>query len=85
MEWLQPLAEGLCRVKLRDEAITAKVRDVARRLFNTTWQTVSLLEVTPYIDGDACGRTIDAEGAVVGNEALCCRPIHRAIDARIEG
>jgi hypothetical protein len=51
MEWLRSLAEGLCRVKLNDEGATAKVREVARRLFNTTWQTVSRLEVTPYIDG----------------------------------
>lgn len=58
MEWLQPLADGLCRVKLRDEAVTAKVREVARRLLNTTWQTVSLLEVTPYIDGTPAGEPL---------------------------
>lgn len=58
MEWLQPLADGLCRVKLRDEAITAKVREVARRLLKTTWQTVSRLEVTPYIDGTPAGEPL---------------------------
>jgi hypothetical protein len=58
IEWLQPLAEGLRRVKLSDEAITAKVRDVARRLFNTSWQTVSLLEATPYIDGAPAGEPL---------------------------
>jgi len=58
MEWLQPLADGLCRVKLRDEAATAKVREVARRLLNTTWQTVSRLEVTPYIDGTPAGEPL---------------------------
>lgn len=58
MEWLQPLADGLCRVKLRDEAVTAKVREVARRLLNTTWQTVSRLEVTPYIDGTPVGEPL---------------------------
>lgn len=58
MEWVQPLADGLCRVKLRDEAATAKVRDVARRLLNTTWQTVSRLEVTPYIDGTPAGEPL---------------------------
>jgi hypothetical protein len=58
MEWLQPLADGLCRVKLRDEAVMAKVREVARRLLNTTWQTVSRLEVTPYIDGTPVGEPL---------------------------
>lgn len=58
MEWLRPLADGLCRVKLSDGAATAKVREVARRLLNTTWQTVSRLEVTPYIDGTPAGEPL---------------------------
>jgi hypothetical protein len=58
VEWLQPLAEGLSRVKLPDEATTAKVREVARRLLNTSWQTVGLLEVTPYIDGTPAGEPL---------------------------
>lgn len=58
VEWVQPLAEGLSRVKLQDEAATAKVREVARRLLNTTWQTVSLLEVTPHIDGTPAGEPL---------------------------
>jgi hypothetical protein len=58
LEWLQPLAEGLCQVKLRDEAVTAKVREVARRLLNTMWQAVSQLEVTPYIDGTPAGEPL---------------------------
>jgi hypothetical protein len=58
MEWLRPLAEGLCRVKLSDEAAMAKVRGVARRLLNTTWQTVSRLEVTPCIDGTPAGEPL---------------------------
>ena len=58
MEWLQPLADGLSRVKLRDEAATVKVREVARRLLNTAWETVSRLEVTPYIDGTPAGEPL---------------------------
>jgi hypothetical protein len=58
MEWLQPLADGLCRVKLRDEMVTVNVREVARRLLNTTWQTVIRLEVTPYIDGTPVGEPL---------------------------
>lgn len=58
MGWLQPLADGLCRVKLRDEAVTAKVREVARRLLDTTWETVKHLEVTPYIDGTPAGEPL---------------------------
>jgi len=58
MGWLQPLAEGLCRVKLRDEAVTAKVREAARRLLDTTWETVGRLEVTPYIDGTPVGEPL---------------------------
>lgn len=56
--WLQPLADGLCRVNLHDEAVTAKVREVARRLLDTTWDTVSRLEVTPYIDGTPTGEPL---------------------------
>ena len=58
IEWQQPLADGLCRVKLGDEAAMAKVREVARRLLNTTWQNFSLLEVTPYIDGTPAGEPL---------------------------
>jgi hypothetical protein len=58
IEWLQPLADGLSRVKLADEAITAKVRQVGRRLLNTTWQTFSSLEATPYIDGTPAGEPL---------------------------
>jgi len=57
-EWIQPLAEGLSRVKLSDESVTAKVRAVAQHLLNTTWQTVSFLEVTPYIDGVPAGEPL---------------------------
>jgi hypothetical protein len=55
---MQPLADGLSLVKLADEAVTEKVRAVARRLLNTTWQTVRLLEVTPYIDGTPAGEPV---------------------------
>jgi len=58
VEWLHPLADGLCRVKLGDETATAKMREVARRLLNTTWQTVGLLEVTPYINGTPAGEPL---------------------------
>jgi hypothetical protein len=58
VEWLQPLAEGLSRVKLPDEVNMAKMREVARRLLNTSWQTVGLLEVTPYIDGTPAGEPL---------------------------
>jgi hypothetical protein len=58
VEWMQPLADGLCRVKLGDEAAMAKVREVARRMLNTKWQTVSRLEVTPYIDGTPAGEPL---------------------------
>jgi hypothetical protein len=56
--WLQPLADGLSRVKLSDAAVTAKVREVARRLLNTNAQAVSLLEVTPCIDGTPAGEPL---------------------------
>ena len=56
--WLEPLADGLCRVKLGDEVATARVRAFARRLLNTTWHTVSRLEVTPYIDGIPAGEPL---------------------------
>jgi hypothetical protein len=58
MDWLQPLAHGLCRVKLRDEAATAKVREIARRMLNTRWHTVRCLEVTPYIEGAPAGEPL---------------------------
>jgi hypothetical protein len=58
MEWLQPLAHGLCQVKLRDEAATAKVRETARRMLNTRWHTVRRLEVTPYIEGAPAGEPL---------------------------
>jgi hypothetical protein len=58
VEWLEPLAEGLSQVKLADESATTKVRSVARRLLNTTSQSVSLLEATPYIDGTPAGEPL---------------------------
>lgn len=58
MAWLQPLAEGLGRVKLRDEKVTASVREVARLLLDTNLQTVSRLEVTPHIDAVPAGEPL---------------------------
>lgn len=58
MEWCQSLATGLCRVILQDEVATARVRDVAQRLLNTTWQAVNHLEVTPYIEGTPAGEPV---------------------------
>lgn len=50
-EWIEA-------VKLTDEAVMAKVREVAWRLLSTTFQTISLLEVTPYIDGTPAGESL---------------------------
>ncbi len=58
IDWVHPLADGLSRVKLRDAVAMAKVREVARRLLTTTWQTVSQLEVSPYIDGAPVGEPL---------------------------
>jgi hypothetical protein len=56
--WLKPLAEGLTRVKLETEANTGRVREIARRLLNTSWQTVRHLEVIPCIAGTPAGEPI---------------------------
>jgi hypothetical protein len=58
VDWLPALAEGLSRVKLPDEAAAAKVREAARRLLATKWETVSELEVTPYIEGVPVGEPL---------------------------
>ena len=34
---------------------TGRVRNVARRLYVTRWQSFRLLEVTPYVDGVPAG------------------------------
>jgi hypothetical protein len=57
-DWLPVLAEGLARLKLADEAMMAKVREAARRLLATAWETVSELEAVPCIDGVPVGEPL---------------------------
>jgi len=56
-DWVAELANGFRRVNLPDEQAQIRVREVAVRLAGTTWKPVSLVEVTPYIDGVPVGES----------------------------
>lgn len=60
--WLQALGSGLARVELDDEDKTLSIWELADRMKNTYWQTVSNLKTVPYINGVPAGtpRSIDA-------------------------
>lgn len=53
--WLNRLGKELQRIKLEDESESTRVRKLGFELANTVWQTVSGLEVIPYIDGTPAG------------------------------
>lgn len=53
--WLQALGAGLSRIVTDSEERTSRIRDQARRLATTMWQTTTALETVPYIDGTPAG------------------------------
>ena len=60
--WLKQLGLGLQRIELRDEDETDRIRDFAKDLAGTQWQTTRDLEIISYIDGKPAGtpRHVDA-------------------------
>lgn len=76
--WLRCLGTALGRIELDDSAETTRLRATAGRLGETSWETVPVLEVTPYIDGKPAGTARRAE--VVWREQTLCvvdRPLAR--------
>jgi hypothetical protein len=53
--WLNQLGIELSRIELDDQAETLRIRTLGNVLANTTWQTISRLEVVPYISGTPAG------------------------------
>lgn len=53
--WMKAMGTALRRVKLDDDASTARVRDLADRLLATRWRVAPGLETLPYIDGTPAG------------------------------
>ena len=54
--WMVTLGRGLQHVKLNDQEHAERVRQQGARLDITEWQTIHLLQVTPYIDGAPAGQ-----------------------------
>jgi len=54
-EWLNELADGLCRAKFSNDEDTRRVRAAANRLRQTTWRAFTHLDVTPYVEGAPAG------------------------------
>jgi hypothetical protein len=59
--WLRELGEGLQRLEDDQDGDAERVRSFARNLFETDWQSVTELEIMPYIDGTPAGTARDAE------------------------
>jgi hypothetical protein len=53
--WLRQLGQELQRINLKDEEETERIRQLARELATTTWQTSVELEIIPYISGKPAG------------------------------
>ena len=53
--WLAVLAGGLRRIKLPDADKQMRVRQAATRLAQSSWHSVTALEVTPYINNTPAG------------------------------
>jgi hypothetical protein len=53
--WIISLGECLSRILLGNEEETNRIRQLGRRLSNTTWQITEVLEVIPYIAGKPAG------------------------------
>ncbi|HMO82315.1 MAG TPA: hypothetical protein PKD24_16170 [Pyrinomonadaceae bacterium] len=54
-DWLRELGKGLQRIRYEDEAETMRVRELGAKLSNTSWATVSGLQVIPYINNTPAG------------------------------
>jgi hypothetical protein len=53
--WMRALGASLRRIDLEDEVQKARIRSLGENLAKTTWQTVPILQVVPYIDGTPAG------------------------------
>lgn len=56
--WLVAVGRQLMRLNDSDPARIERIREEARRLVRSKWQTVDSLRVTPYIDGSPAGEAI---------------------------
>ena len=54
--WLLAFAQGLLRVKLKDEDQTLRVWEVAERLSRTVWQPFRAIRITPFVDNTPAGQ-----------------------------
>lgn len=54
-EWLAALGTGLSRVVTDSEEKNERIRSHGRRLAQTVWQTTSVLETVPFLDGVPAG------------------------------
>jgi hypothetical protein len=59
--WLRELGDGLQRLIDEPDGDTERVRALARNLSETVWQSVTELEIIPYIDGTPAGTARDAD------------------------
>ena len=53
--WLAALGTGLSRIVTDSDEKTRSIRDNAIRLAQTAWQTTTVLETVPYLDGTPAG------------------------------
>lgn len=53
--WLSALGAGLSRIVTDSDEKTRNIRDNANRLAQTAWQTTTVLETVPYLDGTPAG------------------------------
>ncbi len=59
--WLNQLGLEFCRIQLDNEAETRRIRELGAALAETSWQTISGLEVIPYVDGTPAGTPRQSE------------------------
>lgn len=55
--WMRALGSALGRIKLPDLDEQARIRQVGIRLATTRWQSFTVMEITPYLDGIPAGQS----------------------------
>ena len=57
--WMKALGETLQRIVLEDKELQERVRNLGKRVANTKLQIVETLQVTPYLNNEPVGQSVD--------------------------
>ena len=65
--WLTQLGRDISRIKLEKQNEQNRIRDLGKRLSDTTWRTQRTIQVVPFIEGVPAGEPFEEDVAWIGD------------------